>query len=34
MRELLDVMTRDIGIEAIFCDWPATVTCYANGMDL
>jgi glycerophosphoryl diester phosphodiesterase len=28
--ELLDVLTRDIGVEGIFSDWPATVTFYAN----
>jgi glycerophosphoryl diester phosphodiesterase len=27
---LLDVLAQDVGIEAIFSDWPATVTYYAN----
>jgi glycerophosphoryl diester phosphodiesterase len=26
----LDVLARDVGIEGIFSDWPATVTYYAN----
>ncbi|MCG6942931.1 MAG: glycerophosphodiester phosphodiesterase [Thiohalocapsa sp.] len=32
--ELLDVLARDVGIEGIFSDWPATVTFYANCMGL
>lgn len=32
--ELLDVLTRQVGIEGIFSDWPATVTFYANCMNL
>lgn len=31
---LLDVLTKDVGIKAIFSDWPATVTYYANCMGL
>ena len=34
MFELLDVLAQDVGIEGIFSDWPATVTYYANCMDL
>ena len=30
--ELLDLLARDVGIEGIFSDWPATVTFYANCM--
>lgn len=32
--ELLHVLAQDVGIEGIFSDWPATVTYYANCMDL
>lgn len=32
MFELLDVLAKDVGIEGIFSDWPATVTYYANCM--
>ena len=32
--EMLDVLTKDIGIIGIFSDWPATVTYYANCMGL
>ncbi|MBT9288565.1 glycerophosphodiester phosphodiesterase family protein [Prosthecodimorpha staleyi] len=32
--ELLDVLSKDIGIVGIFSDWPATVTYYANCMNL
>jgi glycerophosphoryl diester phosphodiesterase len=28
--EVLDVLAQDVGITAIFSDWPATVTFYAN----
>ena len=28
----LDVMARDIGVKAVFADWPAAVTFYANCM--
>jgi glycerophosphoryl diester phosphodiesterase len=31
---VLDVLARDVGIIAIFSDWPATVTYYASCMDL
>ncbi|HIC81345.1 MAG TPA: glycerophosphodiester phosphodiesterase [Kiloniellaceae bacterium] len=34
MFELLHVLAQDVGIEGIFSDWPATVTYYANCMDL
>lgn len=34
MYEMLDILTRTVGIEGIFSDWPATVTYYANCMDL
>jgi glycerophosphoryl diester phosphodiesterase len=30
----LDVLAQDVGIIGIFSDWPATVTYYANCMDL
>lgn len=30
MFELLDVLGRDVGVEGVFSDWPATVTYYAN----
>jgi len=28
--ELLDVLAKDVGVEGVFSDWPATVTFYAN----
>lgn len=34
MFEVLDVLTKDVGIIGIFSDWPATVTYYANCMRL
>jgi len=34
MFELLDVLAKDVGIDGIFSDWPATVTYYANCMGL
>lgn len=34
MFDLLNVLAQDVGVEAIFSDWPATVTYYANCMDL
>ncbi|MCG8508671.1 MAG: glycerophosphodiester phosphodiesterase, partial [Rhodospirillales bacterium] len=34
MFELLHVLAMDVGIEGIFSDWPATVTYYANCMNL
>ena len=30
MYEMLHVLAKDVGIEGIFSDWPATVTFYAN----
>ena len=32
--ELLDVLAKDVGLIGVFSDWPATVTYYANCMDL
>lgn len=32
--ELLDVLAQQVGIEGIFSDWPATVTYYANCVNL
>ncbi|MGY6276348.1 glycerophosphodiester phosphodiesterase family protein [Methylomonas sp. MgM2] len=32
--EMLDVLAQDVGILGIFSDWAATVTYYANCMDL
>ncbi|MCS6158735.1 glycerophosphodiester phosphodiesterase family protein [Shewanella baltica] len=32
--ELLDVLAKDVGVIGVFSDWPATVTYYANCMDL
>ncbi|HZX88293.1 MAG TPA: glycerophosphodiester phosphodiesterase family protein, partial [Reyranella sp.] len=32
--KLLDVLARDVGVAGVFSDWPATVTYYANCMDL
>jgi glycerophosphoryl diester phosphodiesterase len=34
MLTVLDVLAKDVGIEGIFSDWPATVTYYANCMGL
>ncbi|MBW2272696.1 MAG: glycerophosphodiester phosphodiesterase [Deltaproteobacteria bacterium] len=34
MLELLDVLAKDVGIRAIFSDWPATATYYASCMGL
>jgi glycerophosphoryl diester phosphodiesterase len=34
MYELIDALARDVGVEGIFSDWPATVTYYANCMGL
>ena len=34
MYKALDVLARDVKILGIFSDWPATVTYYANCMDL
>nr|WP_325250390.1 glycerophosphodiester phosphodiesterase family protein [Amylibacter sp.] len=32
--EVLDVLAQQVGIAGMFSDWPATVTYYANCMDL
>ena len=32
--EVLDVLAQDVGVIGVFSDWPATVTYYANCMDL
>lgn len=34
MYKALHVLARDVKILGIFSDWPATVTYYANCMDL
>lgn len=34
MYEVLHVLAKDVGILGIFSDWPATVTYYANCMNL
>ncbi len=34
MYELLDVLALDVGVKGVFSDWPATVTYYANCVDL
>jgi glycerophosphoryl diester phosphodiesterase len=34
MMVTLDVLAQDVGILGIFSDWPATVTYYANCLDL
>ncbi len=34
MYKALDILARRVGIVGIFSDWPATVTYYANCMDL
>jgi glycerophosphoryl diester phosphodiesterase len=34
MMAVLDVLAQDVGILGIFSDWPATVTYYANCMNL
>lgn len=34
MMQVLDVLAMDVGISGIFSDWPATVTYYANCMNL
>lgn len=31
---LLDVLAKDIGVVGVFSDWPATVTYYANCMEI
>lgn len=32
--QLLDFLVREVGVEAVFSDWPATTTYYANCMGL
>ena len=32
--EVLDALAQDVGVAAVFSDWPATVTYYANCMGL
>lgn len=32
--ELVDVLAREVGVDGIFSDWPATVTFYANCMGM
>ena len=32
--EVLDVLAKDIGVLGVFSDWPATVTYYANCMNI
>lgn len=34
MMTLVDVLAQDVGVIGIFSDWPATVTYYANCMDI
>jgi len=34
MMKVLDVLARDVGIRGIFSDWAATVTYYANCMNI
>lgn len=34
MYVLLDVLAQDVGVIGVFSDWPATVTYYANCMNL
>ena len=34
MYKALDVLAREVKVLGIFSDWPATVTYYANCMDL
>ena len=31
---VLDALAKDVGVTGVFSDWPATVTFYANCMDL
>ena len=31
---LLDVLAKDVGVRGVFSDWAATVTYYANCMDV
>ncbi len=34
MMNVLDVLARDVGVIGVFSDWPATVTYYANCMNI
>lgn len=34
MLKLLDVLAQDVGVVAVFSDWPATTTFYANCMNI
>lgn len=34
MMNMLDVLAQDVGVIGVFSDWPATVTYYANCMNL
>lgn len=34
MMRVIDVLAKDVGVLGIFTDWPATVSFYANCMDL
>lgn len=34
MYEVLDVLAKDVGVIGVFSDWPASVTYYANCMNL
>ncbi|MCH1926973.1 glycerophosphodiester phosphodiesterase [Shewanella sp. C32] len=34
MLKVLDVLAKQVGVSAIFSDWPGTVTYYANCMEL
>jgi glycerophosphoryl diester phosphodiesterase len=34
MLKVIDVLAQDVGVIAIFSDWPATTTFYANCMNI
>jgi glycerophosphoryl diester phosphodiesterase len=34
LMKVIDVLARDVGVRAIFSDWPAPVTYYANCMNI
>mmetsp|Transcript_2753 Transcript_2753/g.4173 ORF Transcript_2753/g.4173 Transcript_2753/m.4173 type:complete len:203 (+) Transcript_2753:819-1427(+) len=34
LYEIVDILANDVGVSAIFSDWPATVTFFANCIDL
>jgi glycerophosphoryl diester phosphodiesterase len=34
VMQLLDVLAKKVGVLGVFSDWPATVTYYANCMQL